>query len=81
MSDEFCICGHKRRDHIYEEGACRPGFVCPSECPRYVLETDLAKALREFNAEIEVLKKDAIGKLKIDKIIQSMNKFFASFKK
>lgn len=27
-------CGHSRRDHIYEEGACRPGFVCP--CPVYV---------------------------------------------
>lgn len=27
-------CGHPKRAHIYEEGACRPGFVCP--CPVYV---------------------------------------------
>lgn len=24
-----CICGHKKKQHIYDEGACRPGFVCP----------------------------------------------------
>lgn len=23
-----CNCGHPRKDHIYEEGACRPGFPC-----------------------------------------------------
>ena len=26
-----CICGHEQRQHIYEEGACRPGFVCECE--------------------------------------------------
>jgi hypothetical protein len=29
---EKCACGHKRGDHIYEEGACRPGFACADEC-------------------------------------------------
>lgn len=28
-----CKCGHNKSDHIYEEGACRPGFVC--ECKQY----------------------------------------------
>jgi hypothetical protein len=23
-----CVCGHEKRDHIYEEGACRPGSNC-----------------------------------------------------
>lgn len=32
MSDEICRCGHHRRDHIYEEGACRPGFPCEDDC-------------------------------------------------
>ncbi len=28
-----CICGHPKADHVYEEGACRPGFECP--CREY----------------------------------------------
>ena len=32
-----CVtCGHERRDHIYEEGACRPGFICEKACKRYL---------------------------------------------
>jgi hypothetical protein len=27
-----CLCGHAKKDHIYEEGACRPGFACPCNC-------------------------------------------------
>ncbi len=23
-----CSCGHSKSSHIYEEGACRPGFPC-----------------------------------------------------
>lgn len=30
---DICHCGHKKADHIYCEGACRPGFIC--ECPEY----------------------------------------------
>lgn len=30
-----CKCGHGRRDHIYDEGACRPGFECREECREY----------------------------------------------
>ena len=29
-----CTCGHGSIEHIYGEGACRPGFVC--ECPKFV---------------------------------------------
>jgi len=31
---EFCVCGHPRYNHIYDEGACRPGWVC-KECTEY----------------------------------------------
>jgi hypothetical protein len=30
-----CACGHAQIDHIYEEGACRPGFVCEAGCTLY----------------------------------------------
>lgn len=26
-----CKCGHSKEDHIYHEGACRPGFSCPCQ--------------------------------------------------
>jgi hypothetical protein len=29
--DTTCVCGHLKSTHIYEEGACRPGFVCECE--------------------------------------------------
>lgn len=29
-------CGHLKKDHIYEEGACRPGYICPSHCEKYI---------------------------------------------
>lgn len=28
-------CGHLKSQHIYEEGACRPGFVCEHKCQRF----------------------------------------------
>lgn len=37
-------CGHAKRQHIYEEGACRPGFVCP--CPEYRVRIDPFKVRR-----------------------------------
>jgi hypothetical protein len=30
-----CKCGHFKVDHIYAQGACRPGFVCLGECKEY----------------------------------------------
>ncbi len=31
---DICVkCGHERQHHIYNEGACRPGFVCEARCP------------------------------------------------
>lgn len=30
-----CLCGHAKRDHIYEEGACRPGFICRARCSQF----------------------------------------------
>ena len=32
-----CQCGHERSAHIYEEGACRPGFKCEQQCDHYAL--------------------------------------------
>lgn len=29
-------CGHGKRHHIYEEGACRPGFACEAGCTQFV---------------------------------------------
>jgi hypothetical protein len=26
--DDRCLCGHPRTAHIYETGACRPGWAC-----------------------------------------------------
>lgn len=34
MSD-VCECGHLEIHHIYEVGACRPGFICPAECKEF----------------------------------------------
>lgn len=34
---DLCVCGHKRIEHIYEEGACRPGFVCATSCEKFKL--------------------------------------------
>ena len=35
-NDSCKTCGHDRADHIYEEGACRPGFICQRECDKFV---------------------------------------------
>lgn len=33
---EVCVtCGHPRAAHIYEEGACRPGFECLLHCSEF----------------------------------------------
>jgi hypothetical protein len=32
----LCKCGHWKAEHIYEEGACRPGHPCPSGCKHFV---------------------------------------------
>jgi len=35
-SNEKCAtCGHDRSQHIYEEGACRPGFICAEHCEEF----------------------------------------------
>lgn len=41
-------CGHGRADHIYEEGACRPGFECPSRCKEYVAPSSDEALLAEL---------------------------------
>lgn len=33
--DGPCSCGDKRAEHIYGEGACRPGFACLEACDTY----------------------------------------------
>lgn len=40
-------CGHLQSQHIYEEGECRPGFVCESKCEKFV-ETKPASRAREW---------------------------------
>ena len=34
-SDQCANCGHNRSEHIYENGACRPGYVCFSRCNKF----------------------------------------------
>jgi len=29
-------CGHEKNQHLYDDGPCRPGFICPSKCELYV---------------------------------------------
>jgi hypothetical protein len=47
-------CYHRADQHIYEEGACRPGHVCPDGCEKFVpMSADrtvdpLAEVLRAF---------------------------------
>lgn len=36
-----CQCGHARRDHIYDEGACRTGRVCERGCGGFMPADDL----------------------------------------
>lgn len=35
VSESVCLCGHRKIDHIYEEGACRPGYVCALSCDEF----------------------------------------------
>lgn len=30
-----CECGHTKAQHIYEEGACRPGYQCACYCEKF----------------------------------------------
>lgn len=41
MRYAYCVCGHTIEKHLYEEGACHPGYVC--ECAQFKLETDKLK--------------------------------------
>lgn len=44
----LCVCGHQKRDHIYHEGACRPGFECVQRCDKF--ETSAKHRFRSENA-------------------------------
>jgi hypothetical protein len=33
--NELCRCGHLKADHIYHDGACRPGYVCKNDCAEF----------------------------------------------
>lgn len=41
-------CNHPKKDHIYEEGDCRPGFICEFMCEKFVD----AEALTERDQQI-----------------------------
>ncbi len=48
-----CTCGHLKRDHIYEEGACRPGgisCICPTYVAPMSAETTMSEEFREYYA-------------------------------
>jgi len=33
----ICVnCGHRANQHIYDDGPCRPGWVCESNCELFV---------------------------------------------
>lgn len=38
LPSDPCTCGHNRSEHIYYEGACRPGFFC--ECGSFEASTN-----------------------------------------
>ena len=40
---DLCLCGHARMDHIYLTGACRPGFLCLSECKSFHIAEPVEK--------------------------------------
>lgn len=44
IDDKRCVCGHTARQHIYYEGACRPGYRCREECQEFRSAVDEASA-------------------------------------
>lgn len=53
--DDECICGHTREQHIYDEGACRPGFVCPSACTEFVEKRSKVVPRKVISTEPQVV--------------------------
>lgn len=51
-SDDRCRCGHARIQHIYEVGACRPGFVCEVGCSGFQ-DPDVIDRLRAECRHVE----------------------------
>lgn len=53
-------CGHDIHSHIYEEGACRPGFLCEASCkkfePKFKKLSEI-EALREENTILREINK------------------------
>lgn len=41
-------CGHDKRLHIYEEGACRPGFICGDSCEKFESGSTKQNVPRDF---------------------------------
>lgn len=48
-----CVCGHEKRQHIYEEGACRPGFRCKEACRRFRPVAPKRAGQKALVAEVE----------------------------
>lgn len=55
--EKTCLCGHQRSDHIYEEGACRPGYPC--NCQTFTAARKRAPT-RAVNPFVETLAKAVI---------------------
>lgn len=51
-----CKCGHDKKDHIYEEGSCRPGFICEHCCNVFTPEILIKSETTQLEEEILVLK-------------------------
>lgn len=44
--EHLCVCGHTADQHIYSEGACRPGFECDEACDRFAAALSVAGVRR-----------------------------------
>lgn len=53
-SDKCARCDHQRLQHIYCEGACRPGFRCHMDCEKFIEPLFLEKPelLENLNAKM-----------------------------
>jgi hypothetical protein len=57
---EKCRCGHYKTAHIYEEGACRPGFVCEAGCDMYVPVKAEPKVIEVMDAFERLIERDGV---------------------
>ena len=59
----LCLCGHEQSDHIYEEGACRPGFVCEVKCEKFESATAKSQNGRILTLRVRVVNTETAKRL------------------